>query len=118
MKILPASPIMGGVLAIAIGTWIPFNPVSAQQAPTCTVSMSPSTVTPRQEYTMSWGSSNATQLDGSFTKDGASLGTNPLPLTGSVKAQHDDVGTYVMRITPSGPGGTGSVCTATLRVSR
>ena len=35
-----------------------------------------------------------------------------------VKGQHDDVGTYVIRIIPSGPGGTGSVCTATLRVSR
>jgi hypothetical protein len=113
-----ASPIVGSFLAIAIATWIPFNPASAQQTPTCSVSMTPSTVAPRQEYTMSWSSSNASQLISSYTRDGTSLGTNPIPVTGSVKARQDDVGTYVIKVTPSGPGGTGNECTATLTVSR
>jgi hypothetical protein len=108
-------------LAIAIMAGVPFNPVSAQQQvspPTCTVSMTPAVVAPGQQYTMTWSSANATGIMSDFKFNGRSGGSNPIPLNGSTKAFHDDVGTYTITLTPTGPGGTGRECSATVRVSR
>ena len=113
--------VVSNFLAIAIMAGAPFNPLSAQQPvppPTCTVSMTPSAVAPGQQYTMTWNSTNATTVMSDFKVNGKSGGTNPIPLNGSTKASHDGVGTYVITLTPTGPGGTGRECSATVRVSR
>jgi hypothetical protein len=115
------SSMVSNFLAVAIVAGVPFTPLYAQQPapqPTCTVSMTPSVVAPGQQYTMTWSSRNATQIMSDYKIDGKSAGTNPLPLSGSAKAHHDDVGTHVITLTPSGPGGTGKECSATVRVSR
>ena len=110
---------MARVFAIASAPMIYFTTASAQQgAPTCTVSMTPSTVNPGQEYLLEWSSTNATEITSTTEYDGRAAGTNPLPLKGSTKATHDRVGTIVIRLTPAGPGGAGSPCSATLRVVR
>jgi hypothetical protein len=93
-------------LAVAIVAGVPFTPLYAQQPapqPTCTVSMTPSAVAPGQKYTMTCRSTNATRIMSDFKINGKSAGTNPIPLSGSTKAFHDDVGTYVITLTPIGP---------------
>jgi hypothetical protein len=80
--------------------------------------MTPSAVAPGQQYTITWSSTNATRIMSDYKINGKPEGTNPLPLSGSVKAHHDDVGTHVITLTPTGPGGTGRECSATVRVSR
>jgi hypothetical protein len=107
------------IFVIASAPMIYFTTASAQQgAPTCTVSMTPSTVKPDQEYLLEWSSTNATEITSTTEYDGRAAGTNPLPLKGSTKATHDRVGTIVITLTPAGRGGAGSPCSATLRVVR
>jgi hypothetical protein len=70
---------------------------------------------------MTWSSTNATGLMSDFKVDGRPVTTPnpaPIPLSGSARASQDEVGTYVITLTPTGSGGAGRTCSATIRVSR
>jgi hypothetical protein len=70
---------------------------------------------------MTWSSTNATGLRSDFRVNGRPVTTPnpaPIPLSGSARASQDEIGTYVITLTPTGSGGTGRTCSATIRVSR
>ncbi|GEM_PF-1808847 len=86
-----------------------FNITVASPPPTATLTQSKSTTAPGEQYSISWGSTNATSCTVSYTgpDDGGTISSGPTS-GGPLNLSTTIAGTYVATNSCTGPGGTDS----------